>query len=227
MSNKKILQLRKLINISMKKEKSEISDVILWLKKRQKMDRTITKLVPLNDLSDWSIKKNGKIKHKSSQFFTIEGIKIFNAYNREVKKWDQPILKQKHGGFLAILFKIEGGIVKFLLLARREPGDRKMKLCPSFSATQSNLNKAHGGKMTDLHQIVFDKKKIFCKTYHDEEGARFYKKTNCNLLIKINKKDEKKIKDKNFIWLTYSQIKNLNFKRGILNPFVKTILFMI
>ena len=227
MSANKIHQLRKLINISLKNENSKITDVIKWLKKRQKLDCTKTKLISPKKLVDWNITKDGIIQHKSSQFFSVGGIKISNAYNREVKEWDQPILKQKHGGYLAILFKIEKNIVKFLLLARREPGDRKMKLCPSFSATQSNINKAHGGKITDLYQLVFNKKKIYCKTYHDEEGARFYKKTNCNLLVKINKNDEKYIKDKNFIWLTYSQIKNLNFKNGILNPFVKTILFMI
>ena len=115
---------------------------------------------------------------------------------------------------------------KFLLLARREPGDGYAKLCPAFPPTNSNLNQAQEEKLTILYNLVFNKKKIFLKTYHYEEGARFYKKINCNLLIKINKKDEKYIKDKNFIWLTKSQISKLNFKKGTLNPFVKTIMSM-
>jgi len=39
--------------------------------------------------------------------------------------------------------------------------------------------------------------------------------------------DQKKIKNKNFIWLNLSQIKKLNLINGIINPFVKTILFII
>ena len=71
------------------------------------------------------------------------------------------------------------------------------------------------------------KKKLIGATIHYEEGARFWQKPNKNLLIKISNKDAKKIKNENFIWLTLSQIKKLNQKPGIINPFVKTILFMI
>ena len=44
---------------------------------------------------------------------------------------------------------IKNGIIEFLLFARREPGDKNLKLCPSFSATQSNINKlkSYGYKM--------------------------------------------------------------------------------
>ncbi|WP_440934918.1 NDP-hexose 2,3-dehydratase family protein [Candidatus Pelagibacter sp.] len=224
--NKNYLLLKNILKKSEKIEEKKIDHVLDWLKKISKKDKTKTKIIKIEELDNWFF-KDGKILHKSKQFFSIEGIKIKNAYNREVKNWSQPILSQKHGGYLAIIFKIEKSIPKFLLLARREPGDQNLKLCPSFSATQSNINRAHGGKLTNLYNLISNKKKIFLKTYHYEEGARFYKKINCNLLIKINKKDERFIKDKNFIWLTKSQISKLNFKRGILNPFVKTIMSMI
>ncbi len=224
--NKNYLLLKSILKKSEKIEEKKIDHVLDWLKKISKKDKTKTKIIKIEELDNWFF-KDGKILHKSKQFFSIEGIKIKNAYNREVKNWSQPILSQKHGGYLAIIFKIEKSIPKFLLLARREPGDQNLKLCPSFSATQSNINRAHGGKLTNLYNLISNKKKIFLKTYHYEEGARFYKKINCNLLIKINKKDERFIKDKNFIWLTKSQISKLNFKRGILNPFVKTIMSMI
>ena len=139
-------------------------------------------------------------------------------------------MNQKHGGILAILSKERSdGIIQFLLFARREPGDKDLKLCPSFSATQSNINRAHGGKKTPLSEIVLNKtkKNLIGATTHYEEGARFWQKPNKNLLIQISNKDAKKIKNENFIWLTLSQIKKLNQKPGIINPFVKTILFMI
>ena len=119
-------------------------------------------------------------------------------------------------------------IVEFLLFARKEPGDIKIKLCPSFSATQSNINRAHGGKKTPLSNYVLENKKnIISETLHYEEGARFWQKPNKNLIINISYKKSLKIKNPDFIWLNLSQIKKLNLKKGILNPFVKTILFMI
>ena len=59
-----------------------------------------SKLVPINQLNDWYIKK--KLFHKSGQFFSVEGVKVENA-KREVKKWDQLIFNQPHGGVLAFL----------------------------------------------------------------------------------------------------------------------------
>ena len=56
---------------------------------------------------------------------------------------------------------------------------------------------------------------------------QFWKKPNQNLLIKINEKYIKNIKGDEFIWLNLSQINKLNLIDGVINPFVKTILFMI
>ena len=226
----KLIKFRKKIDLSKNIENKDISKVIIWLKKRNKKNKMKVQKININNLKDWSVYKNGNILHKSSQFFSIEGVKVSSAFEREIKSWDQPILNQKHGGILAILTRErENGIIEFLLFARREPGDKNLKLCPSFSATQSNINRAHGGKKTPLSEIVLrkSKKNIIGSTIHYEEGARFWQKPNKNILIKISKIEAQKIKNENFIWLTMSQIKKLNQKKGIINPFVKTILFMI
>ena len=75
--------------------------------------------------------------------------------------------------------------------------------------------------------VLNNKKNIICETIHYEEGARFWKKPNKNIIINVNYKNSLKIKNPDFIWLNFSQIKKLNLKKGVLNPFVKTILFMI
>ena len=207
---KNLETLRYEIEISKKFENKKIDKIIKWLETRKKFDKTKIKQVGLTQLNDWNFDNKKNINHKSKQFFSVIGLKISNAYNREVKSWDQPILNQKHGGILAILTRTNKGIVEFLLFARKEPGDNSIKLCPSFSATQSNINLAHGGKKTLLTNLILNHKKsnLIAKTTHYEEGARFWKKPNQNFLIKINKKDELKIDNSNFIWLNYSQIKN-------------------
>ena len=211
-------------------EEKEIDYVLRWLKERNLKNKMQVKKIKVNELKDWHSDVGGNLFHKSKQFFGIIGVKVSNAKERETLFWDQPILTQKHGGILAILIREKkNGIIEFLLCARREPGDVKLKLCPSFSATRSNINLAHGGKKTLLSNLIFNHKKsnLIAKTIHYEEGARFWRKTNQNLLIKIDKKDQLKINNKDFIWLNLNQIKKLNLVNGVINPFVKTILFMI
>ena len=205
----KLLELRKEILRSQKIENKDISSILKWLKKRDKVNKMNVIKTSVNELKDWNLKKNGNLVHKSGQFFSIEGVKVKNAVEREISSWSQPILNQKHGGILAILTRTNKDIVEFLLFARKEPGDNSIKLCPSFSATQSNINRAHGGKKTPLSEFVLDKK------------------PNKNVIINVDYKKSLKIKNPDFIWLNFSQIKKLNFKKGVLNPFVKTILFII
>lgn len=224
----KLLELRKKISLSQNKENKNINNVLKWLRRRNKINKMRVSKIPVNMLKDWHIKENGNLFHKSGQFFSVEGVKVENAIERETSSWQQPILNQKHGGILAILTRTNKDIVEFLLFARKEPGDNNIKLCPSFSATQSNINRAHGGKKTPLSDFVLNNKiNIIGETIHYEEGARFWKKSNKNVIINVDYKKSLKIKNPDFIWLNFSQIKKLNLKKGVLNPFVKTILFMI
>ncbi len=224
----KLIKLRKEIFISQKIENKNISSILNWLKKRNRANKMKVSKTSVNRLKDWYLKKNGNLFHKSGQFFSVEGVNIQNAVERETSSWSQPILNQRHGGILAILTRTNKDIVEFLLFARKEPGDNSIKLCPSFSATQSNINRAHGGKKTPLSEFVLNNEKnIIGETLHYEEGARFWKKPNRNVIINVDYKKSLRIKNPDFIWLNFSQIKKLNFKKGVLNPFVKTILFMI
>ncbi len=222
--------LREKIKISSEIETQEIDYVLRWLKNKNLKKKMKVKKININELKDWHNDCKGNLFHKSKQFFGITGIKVTNARKREISSWDQPILTQKHGGVLAILMREKNnGVIEFLLYARREPGDLNLKLCPTFSATQSNINLAHGGKKTLLTDLILKckKKNLISKTIHFEEGARFWRKPNQNLLINVDKKEQIKIKNDDFIWLNLSQIKKLNFVDGVINPFVKTILFMI
>jgi oxidase EvaA len=214
-----------------KYEKSSISNIdhlIKFYKKLNKKETMKSKLCSINSLKDWQI-QNGKIFHKSKQFFSVQGVRI-NSAKREVENWDQLILNQPHGGILAFLVREtkEHGI-EFLLCLRSEPGDKNIKFCPSFSATKSNINLAHGGKKTDLTNIILNSKgsSIIAKTIHNEEGARFWRKKNENWLVWLKNPYNNEINKENFVWANIWQIKKLCLENSLINPFVKTILFMI
>ena len=206
---------------------TSINGLLKIRKEMQKKETMQSKLVSIDQLKDWKLNKC--LYHKSNQFFSVEGVKVKRA-KREVKEWDQLIFNQPHGGVLAFLVretKTYG--VEFLLHLRSEPGDRNIKFCPSFSATKSNMNRAHGGKRTELYELIIRKKgsKLIAISAHNEEGARFWRKRNENWLVELKNPYNKVTKKNHFVWANIWQIKKLCMEDCIINPFVKTILFMI
>ena len=220
--------LRKKIEKYKNFSSDNISKLIKKRKSLQKKETMISKRCSIQSLKNWRMDK-GKIYHKSNQFFSVEGVKVKNA-RREVKKWDQLIFNQPHGGVLAFVVRETKKYgIEFLLCLRSEPGDKNIKFCPSFSATKSNMNRAHGGKRTDLYEIIIIKKgaKIIAKSAHNEEGARFWRKRNENWLVQLKDPHNKLTKKENFVWANIGQIKRLCLEECMINPYVKTILFMI
>jgi len=213
------------------KENTEIENLLKWRENLIKKIKISSKLINFNEVKDWHSDSNGNIHHKSGQFFLLQGVRTKGATGREVQTWDQPILSQKHGGVLAFLAReTKKHGIQFLLEAKTEPGDDgDIKFCPSYQATQSNINRAHGGKIPDLSDIVLDNKgaQLIYATAHNEEGARFWKKTNYNLILMLDDPKNIETEKEKYMWASLTQIKKLSLIDNIVNPFVKTILFMI
>jgi oxidase EvaA len=212
-------------------EKSNIKPIIEWKNKLQKKVRSTSKIINLNECKSWHFDKNMNLYHQSDQFFKIKGVKTEGATGREVQSWTQPILTQKHGGVLAFISRQTKKFgTEFLLDAKIEPGDDSLiKISPSFQATQSNMNRAHGGKRPKFYDIVMKLKgaELIYYTIHNEEGARFWKKSNWNVIVKLKNPYDKRIKGDNYMWASLKQIKQLALKNRYVNPFVKTILFIL
>ncbi len=66
--------------------------------------------------------------------------------------------------------------------------------------------------------------RIVYRANHNEEGGRFWKKSNQNVVAFLD--DERVIKTnmKMFYWASLSQIRELVLIDNVVNPFVKTIL---
>ena len=212
-------------------ENDKIKSVIKWRNKLQKKVKTVSKIIDLKDCKGWFIDKKSNLFHKSGQFFKVKGVKTSGATNREVTSWTQPILTQKHGGVLAFIARqTKKNGTEFLVEAKLEPGDDSvLRISPSFQATQSNMNRAHGGRLPKFYDIVMKRKgaELIYYTIHNEEGARFWKKSNWNVIVKLKNPEDPRVKGENYMWLSLKQIKKLGLKNSYINPFVKTILFML
>ncbi|NBP74581.1 MAG: hypothetical protein EBU61_00885, partial [Crocinitomicaceae bacterium] len=88
---------------------------------------------------------------------------------------------------------LESNIADLVVKAADEVIDGKhhdqfpLSVFQTGSGTQSNMNRAHGGKRPKFYNIVMKLKgaELIYYTIHNEEGARFWKKSNWNVIVKL------------------------------------------
>ena len=147
---------------------------------------------------------------------------------REVASWDQPIYTQPEGGILGLVAREtpESG-VQFLLYAKAEPGNiGVLQLSPSIQSTWSNIRRAHGGKLSPMLEVLTAKSgvRIVYRAEHNEEGGRFWRKSNENIIVFVDDESVIETDMTMFCWASLGQIKELALIDNVLSPFVRTII---
>ena len=210
-------------------EERDPTPILGWLEEKRKAARFTASLIGISELREWyAAPGTGSIHHQSGEFFSVQGVRVTATGLREVSIWDQPIFTQKEGGILALVCKQEGKEILFLLNAKAEPGNiGTLQLAPTLSASWSNLKRAHKGKRPIFADILLGEvpSRLVYKALHNEEGSRFWFKTNTNQIHLVNAKETPLDYDKDqFIWASLSQIKAMALMDNIINPYVKTII---
>jgi oxidase EvaA len=177
----------------------------------------------------WHLDLGKNIRHDSGKFFSIEGIRVNKIIGDNITSWDQPIINQPEIGILGIVCKEINGILHFLLQAKIEPGNvNVVQLSPTVQATRSNYTKVHKGSTPHYLEyfLEIDQYEIVVDQLQSEQGARFLKKRNRNIIIKINDNDNLKL-EPNFCWLTLKQIYELIKIDNLINMDTRTVLSCI
>lgn len=199
-------------------------EVISWLSERNRKVNVEVKKIAFNQLKNWRFsKEKGNLAHVSGRFFSIEGIKVKTNWGK-VPEWEQPIINQPEIGYLGILTKEFNGILYFLMQAKIEPGNvNYVQLSPTLQATKSNYLQVHQGERPLYFEYFQNatKDQILLDQLQSEQGARFLRKRNRNIIIKVN--DDIKVYE-NFIWLTLGQIKELIKKDNLVNMDTRTVI---
>jgi len=201
-----------------------IADFLKWLQSRRDSVRVSVEMVPFSLMERWAFDpKTGNLQHESGRFFSIIGIEVSTNWGL-VNNWTQPIINQPEIGFLGIIAKKIDGILHFLMQSKIEPGNiNAVQLSPTLQATKSNYTKVHKGA-TPLYLEYFngDKpSKILLDQLQSEQGARFFKKRNRNIIIEVTEDIDVK---EDFCWLTLGQIKNLLQYPNLVNMDTRTVL---
>jgi len=210
-------------------EPKDPAPILAWHEQQRSSIEFKAELIGLDQTRDWSRDAHGNLRHKSGQFFAIEGARVESGNLREVTSWDQPILTQLDGGILGMVAReVPDKGVELLLQAIPECGNiGVLQLGPTIQSTWSNIRRAHGGRRPPMLEVLFAEAgvRIVYRANHNEEGGRFWQKSNENVLAFLD--DERVIATdmKRYHWASLSQIQELALMDNVLNPFVKTVLF--
>lgn len=201
-----------------------IEKIVDWIDQQNKVVNVSINKIPFSMLKKWYFDDVvGNLRHETGRFFSIDGIHVETTIG-EKKSWDQPIIHQPEIGFLGFIVKEVEGVLHFLVQAKVEPGNVNfVQLSPTLQATRSNYQQNHGGKKP-LYLEYFQnakKEEVLLDQLQSEQGARFLKKRNRNIIIRVN--DDLPVYD-NFIWVTLGQIKSLMKLDNIVNMDTRTVI---
>jgi dTDP-4-dehydro-6-deoxy-alpha-D-glucopyranose 2,3-dehydratase len=114
---------RERLAVSRAIEPKDPAPILAWREQQRNSIRFSAHLIGLDDVRGWSPDEGGNVRHKSGQFFGVEGVRVESGDLREVASWEQPIYTQPEGGILALLTRESATRgVEFLLHAKAEPG---------------------------------------------------------------------------------------------------------
>ena len=201
-------------------------DILAWIKDLNANTCVNIQECDLDDCASWYYDEAaGKVVSKSGKFFSITGMR--RVTDEEIA-FEQPVIIQPEIGYLGILCANIGGVLNFLMQAKIEPGNVNcVQISPTIQATRSNFTRVHGGRTPEYLEIFANREG--CTTVYDrtqsEQGARFYRKRNRNIILKL---DDDKVKDfevgQRFKWMTLGQIKELMKEDNLVNMDTRTVL---
>ena len=202
----------------------EIRDVLTWVEAQNEAVDVRVQQSSFRALDQWAYREDSQsIRHDSGKFFSIDGIRVRTNWGYKAE-WEQPIINQPEVGYLGFLVKEFEGVLHFLMQAKIEPGNvNKVQLSPTLQATRSNFTRVHKGR-TPAYLEYFQQAKphqILVDQLQSEQGARFLRKRNRNIVVWLE--DEIEVKP-NFIWLTLGQIKSLMAYDHVVNMDSRTVI---
>lgn len=190
-----------------------------WIKIKDKAFNLKIKIKPLANLKNWIV-KNDSINHKKNKHFSVIGINI-NANKREVKEWDQPIIKGKEMAFVGYLIKEFNKTNHYLCRYNKKPGLKKSTLsCSVNTSDLKNYNSSNNLQSFEkkiLKNFFLNKKKKLKSIYDNilfDEGGRFF---NCEIRYKaLQLNNNTKIQiPHNYIWISQNQMIEMISKKKI------------
>ena len=167
-------------------------------------DLEITK-IPLDQLQNW-IFNESEIYHKDNKYFKVIAVDV-EIENREVTTWNQPMVEPAQEGLCAFVCKEINGLMHFAVQAKLECGNFDIiEFAPTVQCLTGNYRQTPQNSLPFLDYVLnASKDQIILDTLQSEEGGRFYREQNRNMIIIAGDEIPDKLPP-NYIWMTLNQL---------------------
>ena len=185
---------------------NSLNEIMSWITRLKSKYELNVRSIPLNSVKDW-VYDGEMYKHKDKKYFSVIGVKV-QIGNREVINWNQPMIKPAQEGVIAFIVKEISGVYHFLVQAKLEAGNLDiLELAPTVQCLTGNYRKGYNEYSVSFIDDVLSasKEQIWYSAHQSEEGGRFYKEQNQNMIIEA-KSDFPVEVPENYCWMTLNQL---------------------
>jgi oxidase EvaA len=182
-----------------------ISEHLSWLTNlKAKFDLVVTPFA-LNKMHEWQIHED-EISRQDGKFFKIIGVRVTIA-NREVASWCQPLVQPMQQGICAYIVMKIHGIYHFLVQAKMECGNFDvLELAPTVQCLTGKVPDKNESRPFYYDLVMnANKDQILYDTLQSEEGGRFYKEQNRNMIVEVGDEFPISVPER-YTWMTLEQI---------------------
>ena len=179
-------------------------NLIAWLTELKcKYDLNYSK-IPLDEVKEWNI-NDTEIVRDDCRFFKVIAAKV-TISSREVNSWCQPLIEPAQNGIIAFIVKRINGVLHFLVQAKLECGNYDiLELAPTVQC----LTGSYVGEEKSLpflsDVLNAPPSSIRYDVMQSEEGGRFYREQNRNVIIEVGDTFPIDVPD-NYTWMTLNQM---------------------
>ena len=183
--------------------------------------------IGVSEIRNW-IYDGNVIRHENDKYFKVIGVNV-EIGNREVVSWCQPMIQPAQEGIMGFIVKKINGIYHFLVQAKLEAGNFDVvELAPTVQCLTGNYRKGYNEYEIPYLELFLNAKEedIWYSSYQSEEGGRFYKEQNLNIIVEVGEDFPIEV-DGNYCWMTLNQILSFVTYNNYLNIAARSLLSAI
>lgn len=181
---------------------------------------------PLDNMRHW-IYGDSEIFHVDNKYFKVIAVDV-EIESREVVRWSQPMIEPAQEGLCAFVCKEINGLIHFAVQAKLECGNKDIvEFAPTVQCLTGNYRLTKEGSLPFLHYVLNAKpEQIVYDTIQSEEGGRFFREQNRNMIVMAGDDVEIELPDM-FIWMTINQLYDFLKFNNYLNIQTRSLLAAI
>lgn len=205
----------------------ELEEIIRWMTSLKFKYELNVEQIGISKMNHWIFDGN-TIHHEADKYFDVIGVRC-EIGNREVRSWDQPMVRSAQQGLMGFLVKKINGIYHFLVQAKLESGNFDVvEMAPTVQCLTGNYRKGLNEYTIPYLEFFMNAStdKVWYSAFQSEEGGRFYQEQNLNIIVEVGDDFPLEV-DPNYCWMTLNQMLSFVTYNNYLNIAARSLLSAI